>query len=127
MRATMRLDVLGIAIPSECRQLVSGCTPDHALQRPSWHLRELADGVDAALVEPRLGRRTNAPHQLDREIMKETKLALRVDNHEAVRFGHLRGNLREMFGACHSDRDRETKFGPHAATDCGRNLSRRTE
>src|SRR3954447_16366588 len=105
MRAPMRLDIPRIAIPGKRRQLLSNRTTDHALQRPSWHLRELPDGVDAAFVEPRLGRRTDAPHQLDREIMKEMKLGLGVDNHEAVGFGHLRGNLREMFGPRHSDRN----------------------
>src|SRR5689334_19420781 len=105
MRAAARLDLARIAIPGERRQLRSNRAADHTLQRPSRHLRQLADGVDAALVEPRLGGWTYSPHQLDREIMQEGKLALRVDDHKAVGFGHLRGNLCEMFGTGHADRD----------------------
>src|SRR5262249_47224 len=98
MRATTRLDLPRIAIPGKRRQLLANRTADHPLQRPSWQLRKLTDGEDAALVEPRLGGWPHAPHQLDREIMKEAKLTLWVDDHEAVRLGHLRGNLREMLG-----------------------------
>src|SRR5262249_54208001 len=65
MRATACFDVPWIAIPSERCQLLSGRAADHPLQRPAWHARELADGADAALVEPRLGGWTYAPHQLD--------------------------------------------------------------
>ena len=56
--------------------------------------------------------------------MEEGKLGLRLDNHEAVGLGHLRGNLREMFRACHPDRDRQANVGAHAVTDGRRNLSR---
>src|SRR5262245_23065653 len=113
MRTTPRLDFARIAIPGEGRELRSGRAPDDPLQRPAWRVRQLADGPDATLGQPCLGRWTYSPHQLDGEIVEEGKLALRVDNHEAVGLGHLRGNLREMLGACHPDRDRKANIGPH--------------
>jgi hypothetical protein len=59
--------------------------------------------------------------------MKEIKLSLGFDNHQAVRLGHLRGDLREMLGARHAYRDRQSNFGPHTVSNRFGNFGRRTE
>src|SRR5262245_9789476 len=71
--------------------------------------------MDALLGQARLGGRTYSPHQLDRQIVKEIQLGSRVDDHQAVGFGHLRGNLREMLGAGHANRDWETNLDSNTA------------
>ena len=118
------LDFPWIAIPCECRQLLSGRAADYSLKRPSWHLRQLPDGMDANLGQPRLSNRTYSPYQLDRQVVEEIQLSLGIDNHEAVRFGHLRGNFCQVLGACHADRDWEAELCAHTATDCSGDLGR---
>ena len=54
--------------------------------------------------------------------MKEAELGLGIDDHQPVRLGDLRGDLREVFGARHSDRDREPELRPHAASNRFRNF-----
>src|SRR6516165_3663743 len=83
--------------------------------------------MDANLGQPRLSNRAHSPHQLDREVVKEIKLGLGIDNNQPVWFGHLRGNFREVLGACHADRDWKAKLCTHATTYCSRDLRRRTE
>src|SRR5262249_26780106 len=57
--------------------------------------------MDANLGQPRASDWAHSPHQLDRQVMKKIQLSLGIDNHQSVRLGHLRGNFREVFGACH--------------------------
>src|SRR5438552_7874544 len=83
--------------------------------------------MDANLGQPRASHRPHSPHQLDRQVVKEIQLGLGIDNHQPVRFGHLRGNFREMLGACHADRDRKAKLRAHTTTYCSRDLRWRTE
>src|SRR5271166_6843834 len=83
--------------------------------------------MDANLGQPRPSNRAHSPHQLDREVVKEIQLGLGIDNHQPVRLGHLRGNFREVLGACHAYRDWETELCAHTTTYCSRDLSRRTE
>src|SRR5215475_13730009 len=83
--------------------------------------------MDANLGQPRASHRPHSPHQLDRQVVKEIQLRLGIDNHQPVRFGHLRGNFREMLGACHADRDWKAKLRTHTTTYCSRDLRRRTE
>src|SRR5499425_2313478 len=83
--------------------------------------------MDANLGQPRASYRPHSPHQLDRPVVKEIQLGLGIDNHQPVRFGHLRGNFREMFGACHADRDWKAKLRSHTTTYRSRDLRRRTE
>src|SRR5206468_2319016 len=71
--------------------------------------------------------RAHSPHQLDRQIVKEIQLGLGIDNHQPVRFGHLRGNFREVLSACHANRDCKAKLCAHATAYCSRDLRRRTE
>src|SRR5215471_5291955 len=61
--------------------------------------------MDANLGQPRSGNRTHSPHQLDRQVVEKIQLGLGIDNHEPVRFGHLRCNFREVLGARYADRD----------------------
>jgi hypothetical protein len=75
----------------------------------------MADGMDALLCQPRLGGRTYSPHQFDRKIVKEIQLGLGIDNYQAVRFGHLRRYLRQMFGSGYANRDWKAKLRPHTA------------
>src|SRR5947199_10701616 len=77
--------------------------------------------------QPPASHRPHSPHQLDRQVVKEIQLGLGIDNHQPVRFGHLRGNFREMLGACHADRDRKAKLRAHTTTYCSRYLRWRTE
>src|SRR6516165_2744811 len=83
--------------------------------------------MDANVGQPRPSHRAHSPHQLDRQIVKEIQLDLGVDNHQPVRFGHLRGNFREVLGACHADRDWEAELCAHTTTYCSRDLGRWTE
>ena len=83
--------------------------------------------MDANLGQPRASHRPHSPHQLDRQVVKEIQLGLGIDNHQPVRFGHLRGNFREVLGACHADRDWKAKLCAHTTTYCSRDLRRRTD
>ena len=59
--------------------------------------------------------------------MKEFQFGVRINNHQPVGLGHLRGNFRQMLGARYADRDRKAKLRPHAAPDCRRDFRGRTE
>src|SRR5271166_936849 len=83
--------------------------------------------MDANLAQPRPSNRAYSPHQLDRQVVKEVQLGLRIDNDQSVRFGHLRGNLREVLGAGYPDRDWKAKLCAHTTAYCSRDLRRRTE
>src|SRR6516162_8870156 len=83
--------------------------------------------MDANLGQPCASHRPHSPHQLDRQVVKKIQLSLGIDNHQSVRFGHLRGNFREMLGACHADRDWKAKLRAHTTAYCSRDLRRRTE
>src|SRR5262245_14630213 len=83
--------------------------------------------MDANLGQPCLSNRAHSPHQLDRQVVKEIQLGLGIDNHQPIRFGHLRGNFREVLGVCHADRDWKANLCAHTTTYCSRNLIRRTE
>ena len=67
----MRLDFPWIAIPRERRQLLPGRAADYSLKRPSWHLRQLPNGVNTDLGKPCAGDGAHSPHQLDRQVVKE--------------------------------------------------------
>jgi len=58
--------------------------------------------------------RPDAPHQLDRQIVEEGQLRRRVDEAEAIGFGHLRADLGEVLGARHAHRDRQSDLLAHA-------------
>src|SRR5262249_36066348 len=83
--------------------------------------------MDANLGQPRASHRPHSPHQLHRQVVKEIQLGLGIDNHQPVRFGHLRGNFCEMLGAGHANRDWKTNLDSHTAPYRGCNLGRRTE
>src|SRR5262245_59633616 len=83
--------------------------------------------MDANLGQPRLSNRAHSPHQLDREVVKEIKLGLWIHNNQPVRFRHLRGNFREVLGACHADRDWKAELCAHTTTYCSGDLRRRAE
>src|SRR5215831_13229442 len=83
--------------------------------------------MDANLGQPRASHRPHAPHQLDRQVMKKIQLSLGIDNHQSVRRGYLRGNFREMLGACDADRDWKAKLRAHTTTYCSRDVRRRAE
>jgi len=83
--------------------------------------------MDANFGQPRLSNRTHSPHQLDREVVKKIKLGLGIDNNQPVWLSHLRGNFREVLGACHADRDWKAELCAHTTTYCSRDLKRRTE
>src|SRR6516165_1163500 len=83
--------------------------------------------MDANLGQPSASNRADSPHQLDRQIVKEIQLGLGIDYHQPVGFGHLRGNLCQVLGARHADRDWKAKLCAHTTTYCSRDLRRRTE
>src|ERR1700730_2658767 len=120
-------DLTWITIPRERRQPISNRAADYSLKRPSRHLRQLPYRVNTDLGEPSAGDRAHSPHQFDRQFMKEIHLGRGIDNHEPVRFGHLRCNLRKVLGACHADRDWKAKLCPNTTTNRSRDLGRRTE
>src|ERR1700730_2135478 len=127
MCSMMRLDFPWIAIPRQRRQLLSCRATDKPLKRPSRRLRQLPNGMDADFGEPRPGNWAHPPHQLDRQVMKEIQLGVGIDNHQPVGFGHLRGDLCQVFGARNADRDWKTNFCPDTTTYCFRNLGWRAE
>src|SRR4029450_12866780 len=127
LRSAVSLDFPRVAVPSQRCKLLSNRATDHPFERPSRHLCQLADGMDTNLGQARLGGRTYSPHQLDRKIVKEMQFGFGVDDHQAVGFGHLRGNLREMLGAGHANRDWKTNLDSHTAPYRGCNLGRRAE
>ncbi|MGY4287883.1 hypothetical protein ACVWXO_007103 [Bradyrhizobium sp. LM2.7] len=59
--------------------------------------------------------------------MKELQLTVRIDDHQPIGLGHLRGNLCKMLGASHADRNRQAEFSPDALADCPRNFVGWTE
>jgi hypothetical protein len=61
--------------------------------------------VDIDFGQPRPRDRADAPHQLDRQIVKEGELAVGIDHHQAIGFCGLRGDFRQMLGARNADRD----------------------
>ena len=63
----------------------------------------------------------------DRQAVQESELRVRIDNHQPIGLGHLRGNLGKMLGARNADRDGQTNLCPHAAPYLGRDCGRRTE
>ena len=77
----MYLDLAWVAIPCERRQFRSGRAADYSLKRPSWHLRQLTNGVNTDFGESRAGDRAYSPHQLDRQVMEEIQLGLGIDNY----------------------------------------------
>src|SRR3982075_1544636 len=123
----MRLDFPWIAIPRQRRQLLSCRATEQPLERPSRHLRQLPNGMDADLGQPRPGNRAHSPHQLDRQVVKEVQLGVGIDNHQPVGFGHLRGDFRQVLGARHADGDWKTNLYPHTAPYRVCNFSGRTE
>jgi hypothetical protein len=127
LRATMRLYFPWIAIPRQRRELLAGGATEHPLERPSRHPRQLPDGMDVHLGQPRRGDRPDAPQQLDRQVVQKIELSGGIDNQQAIGFGDLRGNLRQVLGAGHADRDRKTKLRPHTAAYCARDFSGRAE
>src|SRR5918996_699566 len=84
-RAPARLDLPRIAIPRECRQLSSYRVPKQSLHRLRRALTQLTDGGDAYLGEPRLGGRTDAPHQCDGQVVQELEFGFWIDNDQAIR------------------------------------------
>src|SRR5215510_12128499 len=123
----MRFDLPWITIPRQRCQFLAGRTADYSLKRPSGHLRQLSNGVNTDLGQSLPGNRAHSPHQFDRQVVKEIQLGLGIDNHQPVRFGHLRGNFREVLGACHADRDWKAELCAHTTTYCSRDFKRRTE
>ena len=45
----------------------------------------------------------HAPHEIDGQVVKEVQLGAGIDNHQAVGFGDLRGNFRQMLDARYAD------------------------
>ena len=71
--------------------------------------------------------RPDAPHQADRQVVQKRQLGRRVDDHEPVGLCDLRGDLGQMLGARHADRDRQAEFVAHPPPDRSRDLFRRAE
>lgn len=123
----MRLQPARVAVPGKGCKLLAGGVADQPLQRAAMRTRQLPDGLDADLGEPGLGRRADAPHQRYRQVVQKGELGAGLDHHQAVGLGHLRGDLGEMLGSRHADRDRQAELGLHAAADGSGYLLRRPE
>src|SRR5215471_7773453 len=81
--------------------------------------------VDLGQTYPRGG--AHAPHELDRQVVKEVELSVRVDNHEPVGLCHLRGYFRQVLGARHADRDWQANLRPYTTANRACNVGRWTE
>lgn len=125
--AAVRPDRPRIPIPCQRRQLVFRRHAEQLLERPAGQVRQLPDGVDIDAVQPRARDGTDAPHQFDRQVVKEIELAPGIDHHEAVGLCDLRGDLGEMLCAGDADRDRKAKLGAHACADRACDLGRRAK
>jgi hypothetical protein len=90
-------------------------------------LRQLADRGDAGLGQPGHGHWSHPPHQLDRQVVQESQLGRRIDDDQAIRFGDLGGDLRQVFGARHTDGNRQPQLVPHARPDAGGDVGGRAE
>src|SRR5689334_2922839 len=99
----MRPDLPWITIPRERHELLSGRTANYSLKQRSRYVRQLPNGVNTDLGEPRAGDGAHAPNQLDRQVVKEIQLGFGIDDYQPVRLSHLRGNFREVLGACHTN------------------------
>jgi hypothetical protein len=77
--------------------------------------------------EPGRGDGSDAPHQPDRQVVQEPELARRIDHDEAVGLGDLRGDLGQVLGARHPDRDGEPELRPDAPADRRGDLGRGAE
>ncbi|ESW64867.1 hypothetical protein X771_24470 [Mesorhizobium sp. LSJC277A00] len=113
--------------PAECDRLWVSSFRGSRFHASDARDRKSTRLLDADLGQPRLGRRADAPHQADRQIMQEGKFGVRIDHHQAVGLGHLRGDLGQMLGARHADRDRQAELCPDAPTHRGGDLGRRPE
>src|ERR1700732_1896965 len=59
--------------------------------------------------------------------MKEIEFRSGIDDDEAVRLRHLRSNLCEVLRTRDANRNRQTKFHSHTASNDARDLGRRSE
>src|SRR5262245_26202228 len=116
----MRPDLPRITIPRERTELLPERTTDYSLKRPSRHLRQLPNGVNAELGQTCPRNRAHSPHQLDGQVVEEVQFGLGIDKYQSVRLGHLRGNFCEVLGASNTDRDWEAKLCAHSTTYCSR-------
>ena len=126
-RPVMRADFARIAVPGERAELLAGGVAEQAFERAARRIRQLPDGENALVRELGPGDGTDAPHQADRQIVEELEFGRGIDHDQAVRLGDLRGDLRQVLGARHPDRNGETEFGPNASADRGGDLGRGAE
>jgi hypothetical protein len=127
LHPAIRLYLPWIAVPRECCQLLSRRMTKQPRERPSWQLCQLPDGMHVDLGQTRARCGAHAPDQLHRQVVKEVKLNVGIDNHEPIGLGHLRGNFSQVLGACDADRDWQAKLVSHTAADRACNVGRRTE
>jgi hypothetical protein len=84
-RAPAPLSLSRIAVPRECPQLSSRRVSKQSLDGLRRARSQLTDGRDADLGEPRLGGRTDAPHQCDGQLVKEIEFGVRIDDDQSIR------------------------------------------
>src|SRR5436853_3671827 len=84
--------------------------------------RQLPDREHTHLRQPHLSDRAHAPHQIDRQVVKELELGCGIDDDQPVGLGYLRGYLGEVLGARHSHGDRKSQLLPYSAPNGFRNL-----
>src|ERR1700730_5640634 len=88
----MSLDLPWIAIPRQRREFLSCRGTEQPLER-SYPL----------LGQPCPGDKSDSPHQLDWQVVKELQLGVGIDNHEPVGLGHLRSDFCQMLGSRYTD------------------------
>ena len=77
--------------------------PKQSLHGLGRALRQLTDGGDADLGEPRLGGRTHAPHERDGQFVKELEFSIWIDDDQSIRLRDLRCDLCQVLGARDAD------------------------
>ena len=85
----MSPDFPRIAIPRERREFLSRCGTKQLRERLSRCSRQLSDGTYTDVGQPRLTDRAHAPHQFDRQIVKEVQFGAGIDHHQPVGLGCL--------------------------------------
>ena len=79
--------------------------------------REVADRPDAVLAQGRGRFRANAPQPGDRQRFEEDGLLAGWDDHEAVRFPKIRGDLGDELRRGDTDRCRQSNLSPNRGLD----------
>ena len=111
--ATPALDFARVAIIGQIAQLTAHGRAQQPLQPLAGLRRQFTDCPHSFCRQLSLGHRADPPHQFDRQILQKSLLISRVDHHQAIRLGHLRGDLSQVLGPRHTDGNGQPQLFPN--------------